>query len=69
MATTTPLYSGTEVQLSDCDGNAFAIISRVARALRDDNVPKHIIDHFIDEAKSGDYDHLLQTCMKWVDVL
>jgi hypothetical protein len=26
------------------------------------------IEIFIEEAKSGDYDHLLQTCMKWFDV-
>jgi len=25
-------------------------------------------DAFMDEAMSGDYDHLLQTCMKWVSV-
>lgn len=26
------------------------------------------IDQFRKEATSGDYDHLLQTCMRWVDV-
>jgi len=30
-------------------------------------VPQDEIDAFFAEATSGDYDHLLQTTMRWVD--
>ncbi len=56
------------VKLVGEDGNAFAILGRVRQALRDAGVPKEEEDKFIQEAKSGDYDQLLCTCMKWVDV-
>jgi hypothetical protein len=56
------------VKLTGEDGNAFAILGRVRRALRNAGVPKEEQDKFIKEATSGDYDHLLYTCMEWVDV-
>ena len=48
-------------------GNAFAILGRTAAALRHGGVPQEEIDAFFAEATSGDYDHLLQTTMAWVD--
>jgi hypothetical protein len=62
-----PKYK-TTVKLSGTDGNAFAILGKVARALREAGAPKDEIDLFNEEAMSGDYDHVLRTCMKWVDV-
>ena len=50
------------------DGNAFSILVHVKRTLRRANVPQAEIDSFFTEATSGDYDHLLQTVMKWVTV-
>jgi hypothetical protein len=48
-------------------GNAFAIIGRASNALRaagrQEDIPR-----FQTEAKSGDYDHLLQTCLRWFNV-
>jgi hypothetical protein len=49
------------------NGNAFAIMSRAAKVLRragraDD------VDAFMAEATAGDYDHVLQTCMRWFEV-
>lgn len=70
-------YPEIEVQLSGIDGNAFAIIGAVSKALRRGLIVDggytagQIADevrHFTEEAMSGDYDHLLQTCMAWVDV-
>jgi hypothetical protein len=58
-----------EVQLVGGDGNAFAILGRVRREMRRAGVPKSEIDEFVNEATSGDYDHLLRTCMEWVNVL
>ncbi len=57
-----------EVQLSGHDGNAFSIIGTVARALRQAGAKKEELDEFRKEALSGDYDNMLQTCMKWVNV-
>ena len=61
-------YPEIEVNLSDSDGNAFAILGRVRKALRRANVSDAEIEAFTSEARSGDYDHLLQTAMKWVNV-
>ena len=61
-------YPNIEVQLTGRNGNAFAIIGAVSKALRQANVNKDEIEKFIDEAMSADYDNLLVTCMKWVDV-
>jgi hypothetical protein len=62
-----PRYPEIQVQLSGEDGNAFAILGRTAAALRQAGVPQEEIDAFFAEATSGDYDHLLQTTMRWVD--
>jgi hypothetical protein len=56
------------VELAGRDGNAYAIIGHVQRALRDAGVSGEEVSQFHAEATSGDYDHLLRTCMRWVDV-
>jgi hypothetical protein len=55
------------VQLTDEDGNAFGILGRVRRAITRSNHPE-LADEFLTEATSGDYDHLLRTCMRYVTV-
>jgi hypothetical protein len=57
-----------DVQLTGGDGNAFAILGGVQKALRRAGVPAKEISRFQEEATSGDYDHLLQTAMCWVNV-
>ena len=57
-----------EVKLVGEDGNAFAIIGRVTRALRQTGADKEYINQFQKEATSGDYDNVLQTAMKYADV-
>lgn len=64
----TAKYPDVHVQLSGTDGNAFSILGRVVAALRNAGVAKEEIDAFRNEAISGDYDNLLATCVKWVDV-
>jgi len=54
------------VNLVGEDGNAFAILARVKRALKRADVSQEEVTEFLDDAKSGDYDHLIQTCMRWV---
>lgn len=63
-----PKYPDIEVELVGYDGNAMVIIGRVSTALRRGRVPREDIDAFVEEATSGDYDNVLQTCMRWVDV-
>lgn len=64
-----PKYPDIHVKLSGEDGNAFVILGRVDSALRKGGVDADTRKQFMDEAMAGDYDQLLQTCMKWVLVL
>jgi hypothetical protein len=58
-----------EVRLSaGQDSNAGAIIGAVSRALRRAGVPSAELTEFAAEATSGDYDNVLATCMRWVEV-
>ena len=63
-----PKYPLVNVELTGEDGNAFFIIGRVSRALRRAGVSDDDINEFTEEATNGNYDHLLQTVMKWVNV-
>ena len=63
-----PLYPDVEVELVGQDGNAFAILGAVSKALRRAG-HGDAVDAFMKEATSGDYDHLLQTAVKYVEVV
>ena len=63
-----PKYPNIKVKLTGQDGNAFMVLALVKRGLTKAKVPAAEIKAFMDEAMSGDYDNLLQTAMKWVDV-
>lgn len=56
------------VRLLGEDGNAFAILGRVSRALKRAGFSDEYIEGYVEEATSGDYDHLLQVTMGYVDV-
>lgn len=60
-----PKYPDVTVQLSGEDGNAMFIIGRARLTARRSDVPNEELDKFTEEAMSGDYDHVLQTVMKW----
>lgn len=47
------------------DGNAFAIMGRFRKAAREAEVPPAVIDAVLAEARTSDYDHLLQTFLPW----
>lgn len=64
----TPKYPDITVELTGTDGNAYAIIGAVTRALRRAKVSQAEQDVFREEATSGDYDNVLQTAMRWVEV-
>ena len=61
-------YPDVRVHLTGLDGNAYAIIGAVRKALLRAGVSKEHVSDFFKEATSGDYDHVLQTCMRWVEV-
>ncbi len=61
-------YPKIKVKLLGQDSNAFVILGLVRKALVKGKVSKEEVDAFMKEAVNGDYDHLLQTCMKWVSV-
>lgn len=61
-------YPNIEVQLTGNDGNAFAIMSAVRRALRRAGVSSEEIAEYLKQSTSGDYDNLLRTAMLWVTV-
>lgn len=62
-----PKYPNVHIQLSGRDGNAFAILGAVLRAMRQEALPEEEIAAFLTEANSGDYVHLLQTVIRWVN--
>ena len=61
-------YPEIEVQLSGNDGNAYAIMGAVQRALRRAEVPQHEIEQYLNQSMSGDYDNLLRVATNWVKV-
>jgi hypothetical protein len=64
-----PKYPQITVQLTGSDGNAFAVLGKVNQALRRAGIPTDERHAFQQEATAGDYDALLQTVMRWVEVL
>ena len=49
------------------DGNAFGILGRVSNAIKKSDKPK-LAAFFMEEATSGDYDHLIRTVAKYATV-
>lgn len=68
MSNSGPKYPNIEVSLSNEDGNAVAMVTRVVLAMRDDGVGRDEVDSFRDEALSGDYEHVIDTIEEWVNV-
>jgi len=62
-----PKYN-VQVQLSGEDGNAFAIIAKVNRALRNAGATPEEMSQYQQESMSGDYDNLLRVASQWVNV-
>jgi len=57
-----------KVELVGKNGNAHNIMALVQRALRKAGVPKQIIQAYLKESKSKDYDNLLRTAMRYAEV-
>lgn len=63
-----PKYPAAKVRLVGADGNAFAILGRTKRALQGAGASPEEIAAFFAEATAGDYDELLGTVLRWVEV-
>ena len=63
----TPPLTDAVVKLTDEDGNAFALLGHVRRAILNSNHPE-LAEPFVVEATSGEYYHLLATCLRYVTV-
>lgn len=57
-----------DVQLTGQDGNVFNLMSLCTLAMKRNGVAREEIEAFRKECIQGDYDHALQTMMKWVNV-
>lgn len=56
------------VRLIGTDGNAFAIMGKVMRALKEAGYDKEFIERYQQEAMSGDYTNLLAVTMNYVNI-
>lgn len=54
-------------QLSGVDGNAFSIMGRWKREAKRHGWTDEQVAAVLEECRSGDYDHLLQTIMRCTD--
>ena len=57
-----------EVQLVGHDGNAYAIMGRVAKALKRAGCSKEHVESYYEESKRGDYNHLLRVACEYAVV-
>jgi len=61
-------YPNISVELVGDDGNAFFILGKVKAAMKKGGCSLEQINEYFEEATSGDYNHLLQVTMKYVEV-
>lgn len=61
--------TGIKVRLIGEDGNAFFILGKVTKEMWHKGCEKSVIDAYYKEATSGDYNHLLATTMKYVEIV
>ena len=52
-----------KLNLAGLDGNAFSLLGAYRRAAREQGVPKPEVDAVCEEAKTGDYNHLVSVLL------
>lgn len=57
-----------DVKVTVYDGNAINILSKCKNAARRAGLEEEVIDQYLQEATSGNYQKLLQTSFEWFDV-
>ncbi|PSH65301.1 hypothetical protein [Phyllobacterium sophorae] len=63
-----PVYPKVKVDLTQSTDYPLAMLSKVLVKLREANVPSSMIEQIGSEALSGDYEKVLTTCRKYVDI-
>jgi hypothetical protein len=58
-----------QFDLVGVDGNAFAVMGAVRRALRKAGNSKEVIAAYTEEAQTDDYDHLIQVSMLYAGMM
>lgn len=61
-------YPEVKVKLVGNDGNAYAIMGAVQKALKRAGVSQDEIAEYLQESMSGDYHNLIATACRWVKV-
>jgi len=56
------------VDLTGPNGNAFAILGATKKALDEIGATPHEVAIYLNDATSGDYDHLLDVTRQWVSL-
>ena len=62
-----PVFEGVKFDFSGVDSNAFNLIGVASGKACKAKVPADRIKEFQTEAMSGDYDHAIQTIMRYFD--
>lgn len=57
------------VNLLGTNGNAFAIMGAVSKALKKEGADKEYIDKFKERAMSGNHNHLITVALEYVEVM
>ena len=68
MENVTQPATDVKVKLVGEDGNAFNILGKVSRALKQAGYSDDFIREYQNQAMSGDYDNLLMVTMSFVEV-
>jgi hypothetical protein len=63
------IFKHVEVNMRGVNGNVFMILGTVKRALSRAGATPFQLSVFIHRAQSGDYEHALSTCAKWVTIV
>jgi hypothetical protein len=62
-----PIFEGVKFDLANTDANVFNLIGIASGKARKAKIPPEKIKEFQTEAMSGDYDHVIQTIMRYFD--
>lgn len=57
-----------KIKLVGMNGNAYNILGIAKKALINANADTEYVDQYLEEAMSGNYDHLLLTTMEYCEV-
>lgn len=64
-----PKYPEITVALTGQDSNAFAVLGRCREATQEAGLSDTEIATFMQEASADDYNHLLQTALRWFNCI